>query len=166
MERLIGLLLQTDLTQTASITPLMWVIYAVGGFLSLIGIRKIIESFVKAYINKKGKLEDAEVVNRGKETEARTDALKIITDRLKLVETRLDNMQDELRAHMETNARLSVENEFLKKENDRLTAEVGELRKETLERAGRVRVLEEHLHKAEAKIENLILKLAGLKPDI
>lgn len=165
MELLTSFLLQTEAGPITGMTPLMWVIYSIGGILSLIGVGKIIESFVKAYIARKGKISDAEVVNRGKETEARTDALKIITDRLKSVEARLDMMQDELRAHMETNARLSVENEFLKKENDRLTIEIGELRKETLERAGKVTLLEDHLHKAEAKIETLILKLAGLKPD-
>ncbi len=166
MERLIALLLQIDIIPTASTPPSVWGAYGLVAFLSLFGVAKLFELGAKFFLNRQAKVDDAEVINRGKETDAKIDALKIITDRLKSVEARLDSMQDELRSHMETNARLSVENEFLKRENDRLTLEVGELRKDSLEKAGQVRILSDHLRAAEAKIESMLLKMAGLPQPI
>lgn len=125
--------------------------------LSTLGIGAIllflVKHFVVRYTQNKDKHHAIDITNQGKAIDAETEAFQLVLARLKVVEERLDKVQAEHTSHMKEYGKVTAENAWLKKDNERQENEIKELRDDAVKRTARIEELERKVDELTRRIE-------------
>lgn len=145
---------------------LTW-IFGVGvGFLSLIGVNKIVENSLKRRWDKDDHRKEIDITNQGKQIEADATGFSVTLEkyasRLERLENRLDKMQEELNSQMVQNAILEVENKHLREKEREQGEEITRLRESDRKKSEKITWLEQQLKQAQTQIDILGRKIDEL----
>lgn len=142
--------------ETSQLIPLFqWLGAGVGGLLALFGVGKLLEIYVRHRIKRRDDRDTLHQSNQGKVIDQDQNAFNSMERRLDKLTERFDKLQEDYSSLMAQNAGLEKENEFLKRDNERLQREVEYIRKESLERGGRIKQLEQQIEDLTKRFENI-----------